>query len=89
MPVYNHGYTNFNPNPPYHRKGPNNSISNRVRKQSKTKTIGGVAGGFGIEYAITPNILLRAEYQYVLFQDFNGHKSRTEHGFAAGPAVKF
>ncbi|NRD68900.1 outer membrane beta-barrel protein, partial [Corallococcus exiguus] len=80
--VYNHGYASFNQNFPLNRStpagqgaqtipyGPTTLVAN-----AKTKTIGGVALGFGLEYAITPNILLRGEYQYVLFQSFNGHRA--------------
>ena len=55
---------------------------------AKTKTIGGITFGGGIEYAITTNVLLRAEYQYVHFDDFEQHKSdiKTVRG---GAAVKF
>ena len=56
--------------------------------RSKTKTVGGVALGGGLEYAITPNILLRAEYQYVLFNDFDGHKANLN-TVRGGAAVKF
>ncbi len=34
----------------------------------RVKTIGGVALGFGIDYAITPNVMLRGEYQYINFR---------------------
>lgn len=56
--------------------------------QSKTKTVGGVTLGGGLEYAITPSILLRAEYQYVLFNDFDGHKANVN-TVRGGAAVKF
>ncbi|MCJ2118229.1 outer membrane beta-barrel protein [Methylobacterium sp. J-001] len=56
--------------------------------QSKTKVVAGVALGAGLEYAITPNILLRAEYQYVLFNQFDGHKVNLN-TVRAGAAVKF
>ncbi|MGU3662430.1 outer membrane protein, partial [Methylobacterium fujisawaense] len=55
---------------------------------AKTKTIGGVALGFGLEYAVTPNILLRGEYQYVLFQSFNGHRAELN-TIRGGAALKF
>ena len=63
---------------------PNSTYINK----SKTKTVGGVALGGGLEYAITPNILLRAEYQYVLFNDFDGHKANLN-TVRGGAAVKF
>ncbi|WP_375462708.1 outer membrane protein [uncultured Methylobacterium sp.] len=56
--------------------------------QSKTKVVGGATLGGGLEYAITPSILLRAEYQYVLFNDFDGHKA-TINTVRGGAAVKF
>ncbi len=55
---------------------------------SKTKVMGGVALGAGLEYALTPNILLRGEYQYVLFDDFDGHKANIN-TVRGGAAVKF
>jgi outer membrane immunogenic protein len=81
--VHNFGYTNFNPNAPY-----NGTAYTSFQNQSKTKVVAGVAGGAGIEYAITPSILLRAEYQYVLFNDFDGHKVNLN-TVRAGAAVKF
>ena len=57
-------------------------------QRSKTKVVAGAALGAGIEYAITPNILLRAEYQYVLFSDFDGHKVNLN-TVRAGAAIKF
>ena len=55
---------------------------------AKTKTVGGVALGAGLEYAITPSILLRGEYQYVLFDDFDGHKANIN-TVRGGAALKF
>ena len=93
--VYNHGYASFNQNYPLNRStpagqgvqtipyGPTALVAN-----AKTKTIGGVALGFGLEYAITPNILLRGEYQYVLFQSFNGHRAELN-TIRGGAALKF
>ncbi len=52
------------------------------------KTIGGIALGFGLEYALTPNILLRGEYQYINFQSFNGHNAELN-TIRGGAAVKF
>lgn len=80
--VYNHGYASFNPNFPLNRSTPAGQgvqtipyAPTTLTANARTKTIGGVALGFGLEYAITPNILVRGEYQYVQFQDFNGHKA--------------
>ncbi|MDP4003879.1 outer membrane protein [Methylobacterium sp. NEAU K] len=77
------GYASFNPNAPY-----NGTPFTHLQTQSKTKVVAGVAAGAGIEYAITPNILLRAEYQYVLFNGFDGHKVNLN-TVRAGAAVKF
>jgi outer membrane immunogenic protein len=66
-----------------------NTISNIANDQrSRTKVVAGVALGAGLEYAITSNILLRAEYQYVLFSDFDGHKVNLN-TVRAGAAIKF
>jgi outer membrane immunogenic protein len=81
--VNNFGYASFNPGAPY-----SGTAFTALQTQSKTKVVAGVAGGAGIEYAITPNILLRAEYQYVLFNDFDGHKVNLN-TVRAGAAVKF
>lgn len=93
--VYNHGYLNFNPNYPLNNSTPAGSGGQTVPyspttllANAKTKTIGGAALGFGLEYAITPNILVRGEYQYVLFQDFNGHSAELN-TVRGGAALKF
>lgn len=82
--VYNAGYSFFNQN------NPSSSILAPpvVVTRSKEKIVGGIAAGAGIEYAITPNLLLRAEYQYVLFNDFDGHKMNLN-TVRGGAAVKF
>ncbi|GJE26093.1 outer membrane protein [Methylobacterium organophilum] len=56
--------------------------------RTKTKVVGGVALGTGLEYAITSNVLLRGEYQYVYFNDFDGHKLNLN-TVRGGAAVKF
>ncbi|MBX9930451.1 MAG: outer membrane beta-barrel protein [Methylobacterium sp.] len=38
----------------------------------KTKVVAGLALGAGLEYALTQNIVLRGEYQYILFDAFDG-----------------
>lgn len=40
----------------------------------KEKFALGFAVGAGIDYSITPNVFLRAEYQYVLFDEFGDHR---------------
>ena len=57
-------------------------------ERSKTKVVAGVALGGGLEYAITSNFLLRGEYQYVLFNDFDGHKVNVN-TVRGGAAYKF
>lgn len=59
-----------------------------VAQTMTSKTVIGVAAGAGIEYAITPNILLRAEYQYLNFPDLNGRHSQLN-TVRGGAAVKF
>jgi outer membrane immunogenic protein len=93
--VYNHGYASFNPNYPLIRSTPTGQGAQTIpyapttlTANARTKTIGGAALGFGLEYAITPNILVRGEYQYVLFQDFNGHQAELN-TIRGGAAVKF
>jgi len=82
--VFNVGYAAFNQN------DPSSSVlaSPEVLTRSKEKIVGGIAAGAGLEYAITPNLLLRAEYQYVLFNDFDGHKMNLN-TVRGGAAVKF
>ncbi|MCJ2013460.1 outer membrane protein [Methylobacterium sp. J-076] len=62
--------------------------SSPIAQVSSSKILVGVAAGAGIEYAITPNILLRAEYQYLNFQDFDGRKIQLN-TVRGGAAVKF
>ena len=84
--VGSYGYTFFNqtkPTPPASVPAPAT-----VYGTAKTKVVGGGTLGAGIEYAITPSILLRAEYQYVLFSDFDGHKINLN-TVRGGAAVKF
>lgn len=55
---------------------------------TKKVVIGGVAVGAGLEFALTSNIILRGEYQYVLFNDFKGHSAEIN-TVRGGAAVKF
>lgn len=92
--VYNHGYTSFNPSHPYPNSSPLGEKQTvaapreAVVAQSKSKAVGGVALGAGLEFAVTSNIILRGEYQYVLFDDFDGHKANIN-TVRGGAAVKF
>ncbi|MET7247512.1 outer membrane beta-barrel protein [Methylobacterium sp. EM32] len=78
------GYTTFSPDNP----GSSVLAPPNIFTPSKEKIVGGIAAGAGLEYAITPNLLLRAEYQYILFNDFDGHKLNIN-TVRGGAAVKF
>lgn len=82
--VNHYGYTYFD------QANPANSVvaPAQIYGGSKKVTIGGVALGAGLEFAITSNILLRGEYQYVLFNDFKGHSAEIN-TVRGGAAVKF
>lgn len=82
--VGRYGYSFFDPTNP----GAGVLAAPYVYNKTKTKTVAGIAAGAGIEYAITPNILLRAEYQYALFDAFDGHKANVN-TIRGGAAVKF
>lgn len=82
--VNNVGYSSFNQSVP-DASVPAPAV---VLGQSKTKVVGGAALGAGLEFALTSNIILRGEYQYVLFDDFGGHKSNLN-TLRGGAAVKF
>ncbi|KMO10819.1 outer membrane protein [Methylobacterium platani] len=82
--VNNSGYATFLQNDP----GNSMLAAPDVTRRTKEKIVGGIAAGAGIEYAITPNLILRAEYQYVLFNDFDGHKMNLN-TVRGGAAVKF
>lgn len=86
IPTYvdNYGYSTFNQtNPEKSTVAPG-----KVVTQSTNKTVAGIALGAGLEYALTQNIVLRGEYQYVLFNDFDGHKVNLN-TVRGGAAVKF
>ncbi|MCJ2033626.1 outer membrane protein [Methylobacterium sp. J-068] len=62
-----------------------------VIQNNKIKTMGGFTLGAGLEFAVTQNIILRGEYQYVMLNDFQkssggGIAINTVRG---GAAVKF
>ncbi|SFV13221.1 outer membrane insertion C-terminal signal [Methylobacterium sp. 174MFSha1.1] len=82
--VGNSGYANFRQDDP----GGSVLAPPDIFTPSKEKIVGGIAAGAGLEYAITPNLLLRAEYQYILFNDFDGHKLNVN-TVRGGAAVKF
>lgn len=92
--VYNHGYRTFNPNYPGNGTSPTGATQTvpnapvALQQATSVKTVGGIALGAGLEYAVTQNIILRGEYQYVMFNDFNGHKVNLN-TVRGGAAVKF
>src|SRR5262245_12386974 len=47
----------------------------------KNVFVAGLATGLGIDWAITPGVFLRAEWEYVLFGAVNGTRSNTNTGF--------
>ncbi|MCG5247270.1 outer membrane protein [Methylorubrum extorquens] len=82
--IDNEGYSVFyQNNPPGSIPAPGT-----VHGTTKKVTVTGIAVGGGLEYAITPNFLLRGEYQYVLFNDFQGHKAELN-TVRGGAAIKF
>ncbi|MCK2054311.1 outer membrane beta-barrel protein [Methylobacterium sp. 37f] len=86
--VKDFGYVNggFDPNNPE----AGIPATRRVRN-AKTKTMGGFVLGAGLEFALTSNILLRAEYQYVMLNDFQESAANRVaiNTVRAGAAVKF
>ncbi|GBU19913.1 MULTISPECIES: outer membrane beta-barrel protein [Methylobacterium] len=81
--VYNYGYTTFLQSSPDGSTPATDTLA-----RAKTKVVGGITAGAGLEFALTQNILLRGEYQYVLFNDFDGHKANVN-TVRGGAAVKF
>ena len=81
--VFNFGYTYFNSSAP-----DQSTPATTTLVRAKTKVVAGIALGAGVEYALTQNIVLRGEYQYVLFNDFDGHKVNLN-TVRGGAAVKF
>lgn len=81
--VDRYGYAVFDPNNPA-RGVP----LPRVYNTTKEVVTAGIAVGAGLEYAITSNFLLRGEYQYVLFNDFQGRKAELN-TVRGGAAIKF
>ena len=59
-----------------------------IQQRSLTRTIGGFAVGAGMDYAITPNIILRGEYQYINFENNNARFTQMN-TIRGGAAVKF
>lgn len=66
----------------------NSSMTTALGNTGQTKTVAGFAAGAGLDVAITQNIILRGEYQYVLFDDFGGHQAHVN-TFRGGAAIKF
>ncbi|MDP4021654.1 outer membrane beta-barrel protein [Methylobacterium sp. NEAU 140] len=77
------GYTSFNPASPA-----DGTPAVSLLARTRTRVVAGFAAGVGLEYAVTPNILLRGEYQYVLLNNFDGRKINLN-TVRGGAAVKF
>lgn len=77
------GYTRFDATNPASGRSPGTAV-NRVSQ----KYAAGFAAGFGLDFALTSNIFLRGEYQYILFDEFGSHKANVNTVRAAA-AVKF
>jgi opacity protein-like surface antigen len=86
--VKNFGYTanGFDPNNPE-----DGTPATRTVRNAKTKTMGGFVLGAGLEFALTSNIILRGEYQYVMLNDFQKSAANriAVNTVRAGAAVKF
>lgn len=82
--VNNYGYSYFNQANP----GASWVAAPEVYGSTKSKTVAGISLGAGLEYAVTSNILLRGEYQWVQFNDFEGHKANVN-TVRGGAAIKF
>ncbi|ACA17474.1 porin [Methylobacterium sp. 4-46] len=78
------GYSNFDQTNP----GASTPSAPHLLVRSREKIVGGIAAGAGMEFAMTANILLRAEYQFVQFNDFDGHKANIN-TVRGGAALKF
>ncbi|CAO4178352.1 outer membrane protein [Methylorubrum populi] len=82
--INHYGYSSFSQaNPPGSIPAPGT-----IYGATKKVTVVGAALGAGVEFALTSNILLRGEYQYVLFNDFQGHKAELN-TVRGGAAIKF
>lgn len=81
--VYNFGYSKFDPLKGIYVPAPAVALA-----RTSQKYVAGFAAGFGLDFALTSNIVLRGEYQYILFEKFGSHNANvnTVRGAAA---VKF
>jgi outer membrane immunogenic protein len=86
--VSNFGYARFSQTNPTIGTGETVAADRVPLIRAKTKVVAGIALGAGLEFALTQNIVLRGEYQYVLFNDFDGHKANIN-TVRGGAAVKF
>lgn len=62
--------------------------TNTTKSTNRDRFVGGIAIGAGADYAITPNLFLRAEYQYIKFSSFGGANVAMSNA-RAGVAAKF
>jgi outer membrane immunogenic protein len=77
------GYNAFDPANPGKGQSPGTTVTRTAQKYAA-----GFAAGFGLDFALTSNIFLRGEYQYILFDDLGSHKANVNTVRAAA-AVKF
>ena len=67
---------------------PITSTSSVVPLGPKEKYVFGLAAGAGVDFQLMPNVFLRAEYQYVHFDNFENSKMNV-HTVRAGAGLKF
>ena len=73
-----------NPNPNTNVLG----VIDETETRRKRRIGIGLAGGAGVDAAVTENLFVRGEWQYLHFPDLNGANVNI-HNFRAGAAVKF
>lgn len=84
MPFTAHrGYSDFDP-----RTGTGTILPNDLKRTRKGAVSVGLSGGLGVDFAVTQNLFLRAEWQYVHFADFAG-TSASINNLRAGAGLKF
>ena len=82
--IYRYGYSSFNP---YNLQA--RVVGAGVTGDVSKSTVAvGFTAGAGLDFALTQNIFLRAEYQYAWFDDFSGHKLNVN-TVRGGVGVKF
>ena len=56
------------------------NLSQSATNGKSNAIVGGVAAGLGMDWAITPGLFLRAEWEYVAFSPVNGSRSNVNTG---------